>query len=523
MQTWRGKLDCFKISEVNFNMENINSWKDIRWRDIEKKIFHLQVRIFKAAANQKLEKMYKLQKLLISSKSAKYLSVKKVTEKNFEKSIPEINRILIPNSSEKFRLANKLILDGKSDPSFRVYVSYPNRKYRPLRILTIEERAKQMLAYLALCPQWEAQFESSSYGFRPNSSICDVMRIIYFSISTKPKWVLSINISKCFKQINDTYLLEKCNTFPKMKQQIRAWLKSGILNGEEFVFPEMRFPQGGVILPLLVNIALHGLQDKLYMHIRNNYSQKYQQSLKFIRYLDNFILMDSKKETLEDLKYIIKQFLEPIGLKLDTTKTRIVHTLENSGNWSPGFSFLGFDIIQRQKKYKQFQIKVFKTTKYEQNFITYITPSKEEVQIYKVKIRKIIRSHKGASQEKLIQVLNPIIKEWSNLKRSQTASNTFQAIDAYILIHLWKWARKRHPKMSKIKLKNKYWHQVKNQNWIFGIKKSNNITIKLQLHSKILIKRHNKVKKPGYSLDTNFLYCSRKTGKSLMLPSYYLI
>ena len=518
MQTWCGKLDCFKIHEVNSNMENINSWEDIRWRDIEKRIFHLQVRIFKAASDQKLEKMYKLQKLLISSKYAKYLSVKKVTEKNYAKNIPEINRILISNPSEKFRLANKLILDGKSNPIFKVYVSYPNLKYRPLRILTIEERAKQMLAYLALCPQWEAQFESNSYGFRPNSSICDVMRIIYLSISTKPKWVLSINILKCFKQINHKYLLEKCNTFPKMKQQIRAWLKSGILNGEEFIFPEMRFPQGGVILPLLVNIALHGLQDKLYIHIRNNYGQKYQQSLKFIRYLDNFVLIDSKKETLEDLKYIIQQFLEPIGLKLDPMKTRIVHTLEHTENWPPGFSFLGFDIIQRQKKYKQ-----FKNTKYEQNFITLVTPSKEEVQLYKVKIRKIIRSHKGASQEKLIRVLNPIIKEWSNSKRSQTASNTFQAIDAYILIHLWKWARKRHPKMSNIKLKNKYWHQVENQNWIFGIKKNNNITIRLQLHSKILIKRHSKIKKPVYLLDTNFIYCSRKIGKSLMLPSYYFI
>ena len=106
-------------------------------------------------------------------------------------------------------------------------------------------------------------------------------------------------------------------------------------------------------------------------------------------------------------------------------KTKIVHTLESSEESSPGFSFLGFDIIQRQKRYKQRQTKICNNIKYKQNIITFITPSKEEVQIYKVKIRNIIRRYRGVSQKRLIQVLNPVIREWSNSKCSQTISNTF--------------------------------------------------------------------------------------------------
>ena len=134
-----------------------------------------------------------------------------------------------------------------------------------------------------------------------------------------------------------------------------------------------------------------------------------------------------------------------------------------------------------------------------------ITSLKEEVKKYKAKIRKIIRSSKGVSQERLIQVLNFIIREWSNSKHSQTASKTFQDIDAYILMHLWKWARKRHPKMSKIKLKDKYWHRVGNQNWLFGIKKNENVILRLQLHSKIPIKRHSKKKGTVYPVQKNFI------------------
>lgn len=503
-------------------MENINSWQDIQWRDIEKRVFRLQLRIFKAAVNQESEKMYKLQNLLISSKAAKYLSVRRVTQDNAGKRTPGVDKILISTPSEKFALANQLTLDGKSAPIRRIYLQYPDGKRRPLGIPTIEDRAKQMLAYLALCPEWEARFEAGSYGFRPGRSVLDAIEAVFLGISKKPKWVLDADISKCFDEINHKYLIEKCNTFPKMRKQIRAWLKAGILDGKEFTFPEMGTLQGGIISPLLANIALHGLRDELdtYINSLGGHRRDNRQSLTYARYADDFILMHPDKEILEDLVNVVQQFLEPIGLELHPIKTRMVHTLKATDTSAPGFTFLGFDIIQKGKRNKQREVKAFKNVKSNQSFITLITPSKEGVKRHKAKIREIIRRYRGGSQERLIQVLNPIIRGWANSKRSQIASKTFQALDAYLWLHLWKWARKRHPKMSKVKLKDKYWHRIGNQNWVFGVEKENEIVMKLQLHSKIPIKRDAKVKGTASPFDGNSIYWAKRTGKSILIPSY---
>ena len=503
-------------------MENINSWNDIQWRDLEKTIFRLQLRIFKAAANNELEKMYKLQKLLISSKAAKYLSVRKVTQDNAGKRTPGVDKILIKTPSERFALANQLSLNGKSSPIRRVYLQYPDGKRRPLGIPTIEDRAKQMLAYLALCPEWEARFELGSYGFRPGRSVLDAMEAVFLGISKKPKWVLDADISKCFDQINHKYLIEKCNTFLRMRKQIRSWLKAGILDGEDFVFPEMGTPQGGIISPLLANIALHGLREELDKHINTlgGHRPNNRQALTYARYADDFVLMYPDKDVLEELKDVVQQFLKPIGLELHPSKTRMIHTLKVEENSNPGFTFLGFDVIQKQKRNRQRMVKAFKNVETKQSFITLITPSKEGVKRHKTKIRETIRRYRGANQERLIQVLNPIIRGWANSKRSQASSKTFQSLDAYLWKHLWKWARKRHPKMSKIKLKDKYWHTVGKKNWVFGVKKDDKVVTKLQLHSKIPIKRHAKVKGTASSFDGNLIYWAKRTGKSILITPY---
>lgn len=502
-------------------MENINSWKDIKWVTIEQTVFRLQLRIYKAALNKEFDKMYKLQKTLISSKSAKYLSVRKVTQDNSGKKTPGVDHKVITSHSDKLYLADTLSLDGTSSPVKRTYLSYPDGKRRSLGIPTIKDRAKQMLVYLAMCPQWESQFEANSYGFRPGRSVPDAIEAVFLGIFKKPKWVLAANISKCFDEINHQYLLDKCNTYPLMRKQIRAWLKAGILYGEEYSFSEKGTPQGGIISPLLANIALHGLREHLdtYINTLEEHRRNNRQSLTYVGYADDFVLMYPDQKVLLNLKKEVQTFLKPIGLELHPIKTRMVHTLKTTADTPPGFTFLGFDVVQRQKRTRQRA--VFTKRKSKQNFVTLITPSKEEIRTHRLKLREIIRKYRGVDQENLIKILNPIIRRWALSKRTQTTSKIFQDLDAYLLMHLWKWCRKRHPKISKEKLKGMYWQTVNKQNWVFGVKDSKgDIFKRLQLHSKIPIKRHVKVTGNASPFNGDIIYWAQRTGKSPIFLAY---
>jgi RNA-directed DNA polymerase len=173
-----------------------------------------------------------------------------------------------------------------------------NDHWASLQCMTEPRRA---LVKMALEPEWEARFEPNSFGFRPGRSCHDAIEAIFNAIRYKNKFVLDADISQCFDRINHKALLKKLNTFPTIHRQIRAWLKAGVMDNMQFQETSEGTPQGGVISPLLANIALHGMEDRIKDLAENldlkRSNSKYQlskrdkrESIQLIRYADDFVI-----------------------------------------------------------------------------------------------------------------------------------------------------------------------------------------------------------------------------------------
>ncbi|MFI3249937.1 MAG: group II intron reverse transcriptase/maturase [Eubacteriales bacterium] len=445
-------------------------WNNIDWKRAEVEVNRLQVRIAKATEKKNWNAVKRLQYLLTHSYYAKALAVRKVTT-NKGKNTSGVDKALWTTPSAKMKAVLQLTdKNYKAKPLRRVFIEKKGKKAkRPLGIPCMYDRALQALYALALDPVAETTADKRSFGFRKGRSCHDACEQIFTALSRdfSPKWVLEGDIKGCFDNISHDWLLEN---IPMDKSVLKQFLKAGFIFKKELFPTEDGTPQGGVISPILANMALDGIEkvlsDRFHVNKLGNIDLRFKNAHKvnLIRYADDFIVTAKTKEIAEEAQELIREFLQSRGLELSEEKTLITHIDE-------GFDMLGWT-------FRKFKGKLI------------IKPSKKSIDSFVAGLSEtVLGKGKAWTQDLLIEKLNQQIRGWTNYHQSVCASDAFHHVDFVLYNILRRWVKRRHPHKGKWWISTNYWHRRGTRAWVFCTENK-----ELLLASHVPVVRHNKIR-----------------------------
>ena len=481
--------------------ELAQQWKDIDWTNVEKTVNNLQFRIASAAKKNDWKSVNKLSRLLTNSYYAKLWAVRKVTSNRGSRS-PGIDGVAWISNADKMRAALSLTKKGyHARPLKRRYIPKKNGKARPLSIPTMYDRAMQTLYALALSPIESVTSDKTSFGFKPYRSTKDAYAYLFICLSkkTSAQWVVEGDIKACFDEISHDWILKNV---PMNKKVLTEFLKAGYIENFQLFPTQKGTPQGGSISPLIANITLNGIEKAIgeKFHSKKDgtidKTANNNHKVNYVRFADDFIISADSKETAHEIINIIREFLEPRGLKLSEEKTYVTHIMD-------GFTFLGWT-------FRKFNGKLL------------IKPSKESQESIIAKIREVIRRGRAWSQDRLIEELNPIIQGWAQYHNHAVSSKIFSKLDHIVFNMLRSWAKRRHSNKGVWWTINKYWHTHNGRKYVFSTKTQ---TLELFSNTKIVRQRFAKLDKNPF-LDKEYFenwknqeYFRKKTHQSTTILS----
>lgn len=362
------------------------SWKQLPWKKFQKDLFRLQKRVFKAVREGNKQKARNLQKLILKSQAARFIAIRQVTQLNAGKKTAGIDGKKSLNYKERFELEEHLKTNAdnwKHQKLREIPIPKKDGTTRMLKVPTMADRAWQCLVKLALEPAHEATFHARSYGFRTGRSAHDALKVLWLNLNRKAKGkekrVLELDIEKCFDRISHNTIMSELIAPKSIKIGIFRCLKSGV-NPE---FPDQGTPQGGVVSPLLANIALNGIESLLKGSKRDKRIAN-----PCVRYADDMVFILKPDDSAAELLQKIEEFLAQRGMKVSEKKTKLTATTD-------GFDFLGWHIkVQDNGKFR-------------------CTPSEENFQAFKKKVKAIVNNSNYGAKVKA-KKLAPIVRGWRN-------------------------------------------------------------------------------------------------------------
>lgn len=448
------KLDAAaaSVAVVNGPEDDALSWNAVRWRKVEDDVRRLRQRIFTATQAGDLKRVRNLQKLMLRSRSNTLVSVRRVTEINAGRLTPGVDGQLVLTAGDKASLTGWIDAQQpwQARPVKRVCIPKAGGKRRPLGIPVIVDRVLQARVVNALEPEWEARFEPRSYGFRLGRGCQDAIQAIFNTVSGKTAsrvWVLDADLTAAFDRIDHEHLLRRVGGFPA-REHVAGWLRAGVVENGRFAATEQGTPQGGVASPLLLNVALHGMEHAAgvrYRRLDAHGADTGRDSPVLIRYADDLVALCHTRQQAEQVKARLADWLAPCGLAFNEDKTSIVAL-------NDGFDFLGFNVRRYRGK-------------------LLIKPSKAAIRRIRQRLRTEIRSLRGAPTVEVLARLNPIIRGWAAYYRHVVSSEIFNALDHYLWKLTYKWARHRHRNKPTKWIVNRYYgtfNKSRRDTWVFG-------------------------------------------------------
>ncbi|MEE3896235.1 group II intron reverse transcriptase/maturase [Priestia megaterium] len=454
-------------------------WYSIDWSIIQKYVAKLRQRIYRAEQQNQQRKVRKLQRLLLRSKANLLLSIRRVTQQNNGKRTPGVDGYTSSKPSERIKLYQQLVkcnvFRHRPKPAKRTFIPKKDGKLRPLGIPTIRDRVYQNVVKNALEPQWEVRFEPTSYGFRPKRSTHDAISNLFNKLNTnsKKKWVFEGDFLGCFDHLNHNWIMQQTSMFPG-STIVKRWLNMGYIEQDMLRTTTEGTPQGGIVSPLLANIALCGMEEEIGIVYKKTYKPNGGYAIDpkcrigRVLYADDFVIVTETKEQAESMYGKLTPYLRKRGITLSMDKTRVTHIED-------GFDFLGFSLRQ----YNTGQGKKL-----------FIKPSRDSIKKAKNKIKDTFSVMRGRPVKEIIRVLNPIIRGYGHYWKHVVSKNTYDYMDNYIFLKVRKHLKQLHPKKSRKWISKRYFkkpHHGGNNRWILTCPLTN---IQLLKMSWIKIERH---------------------------------